>query len=837
MKKLLVPSLLAALGWVVATLPAAAVIPTGFSDVVVYGSNSVAFGNGAVVVSGDLVVNDSAVAPTLEANRELAAGKDASFPTGYEVKADRLKAHQDTMFGGDVYCNDLSVPQNPVVCSPLALPVFPFLPIFVTGPSNGPDVDVGRDEELDLSPGDYGDLTLDQYATVRFTGGVYNFRSIEAKKGTAFLFLAPSEVRVAEDVDVDKESTFGPAAGSGVAASEVVVYVAGDGITGNALKVVTFDSDATIGANFYAPTGTITLGPGSVASGAFVGFNVDVQAGAQVSLDTYFFNRPPVAGDDGATVAEGGTVSTLDSGETSLLANDSDPDGDNLVATTTPVVFPAHGALVLNADGTFSYTHDGSETLSDSFVYEVCDDGTDPGPLCDTATVGISVLAVTATQANPQSASTVADTPVIVTLTGAADAVDLPLVFSIVSPPAHGTATPPTTVSPTSANTTYLPTTGFAGSDQLTFQVEDTKGVSDTAVVSIEVIDESGSETVNAFDLSLTLDQDTPVTVTLTATTTSTEPVVFSIATAPANGTLGPLTPGDGNTATVVYTPSAGFTGHDSFSYDACITAGCDGGAVTLTVRPVAITVSITKAGAGGGSVSSLPVGIDCGQVCSAGFSAGFPIRLFAEADRGSVFAGWSGDPDCADGLLTPDADKGCTATFDVEGPPPAGEVTVSVSISGAGTGRVTSTPAGIDCGVVCAAAFDAFTRVELTATADPGSEFGGWGGAGDCLDGQLVTDRDLSCIASFAALPADTFTLTVIRLGAGVGAVVSSPLGISCGADCAEEYAPGSEVRLSTRPDPGSTFLGWGGDCSGAALYANVVVDADKTCTATYGP
>ena len=33
----------------------------------------------------------------------------------------------------------------------------------------------------------------------------------------------------------------------------------------------------------------------------------------------------------------------------------------------------AHGSLTLNADGTFSYTHDGSENFSDSFTYRLTD--------------------------------------------------------------------------------------------------------------------------------------------------------------------------------------------------------------------------------------------------------------------------------------------------------------------------------------------------------------------------------------------------------------------------------------------------------------------------------
>ncbi len=108
----------------------------------------------------------------------------------------------------------------------------------------------------------------------------------------------------------------------------------------------------------------------------------------------------PHAVDDSATVVVGGTVSVLDSGEASVLANDSDPEGDDLTVTTTPVSGPSHGALTLNGDGTFSYTHDGSETTSDSFIYEVCDDGTPP--TCATATVDITVIApdLTVSKAN-----------------------------------------------------------------------------------------------------------------------------------------------------------------------------------------------------------------------------------------------------------------------------------------------------------------------------------------------------------------------------------------------------------------------------------------------------
>jgi hypothetical protein len=57
--------------------------------------------------------------------------------------------------------------------------------------------------------------------------------------------------------------------------------------------------------------------------------------------------------------------------------------------------------------------------------------------------------------------------------------------------------------------------------------------------------------------------------------------------------------------------------------------------------------------------------------------------------------------------------------------------ITVTVQRQGTGSGTVTSTPAGIECGSTCSAPFDAGTFVVLTAVPDPGASFAGWTGAG----------------------------------------------------------------------------------------------------------
>jgi subtilase family serine protease len=83
----------------------------------------------------------------------------------------------------------------------------------------------------------------------------------------------------------------------------------------------------------------------------------------------------------------------------------------------------------------------------------------------------------------------------------------------------------------------------------------------------------------------------------------------------------------------------------------------CNGGGPTLTV---------TKAGAGTGTVTTVPAGISCGTICFAHFVDGAVVALSAAPGANSVFTGWSGDADCSDGSLTMNASKNCTATFDL---------------------------------------------------------------------------------------------------------------------------------------------------------------------------
>jgi uncharacterized repeat protein (TIGR02543 family) len=78
------------------------------------------------------------------------------------------------------------------------------------------------------------------------------------------------------------------------------------------------------------------------------------------------------------------------------------------------------------------------------------------------------------------------------------------------------------------------------------------------------------------------------------------------------------------------------------------------------------------------------------------------------------------------------------------------GALALAVARTGAGTGTVTSAPAGISCGGDCSELYDGET-VTLTATPAPGSTFAGWSGActnatGDCVV-EMTADRTVTAM------------------------------------------------------------------------------------------
>jgi hypothetical protein len=326
-----------------------------------------------------------------------------------------------------------------------------------------------------------------------------------------------------------------------------------------------------------------------------------------------------------------------------------------------------------------------------------------------------------------------------------------------------------------------------------------------------------------------------------------------ALAVAPMNLTCGAGTCDvavtEGTVVTVSAAPAAGsvFAGYDG----ACTgTAPCtftvDGPrAVTGVFDVAAYALSVRTTGAGRGTVTSSPAGLACADACAATFPAGTVVTLTAAPAAGSVFAGWSGGCGGASAasltcVVTLAAAETGTAAF-----APIPTFALGVATAGAGRGRVTSSPAGIDCPGACAREYPAGTAVTLTAAADAGSAFGGWFGgcAGLAPTCTVTLTQAMAATATFS--PAvSSVALSVGVSGAGSGTVTSAPGGIACTATagaasgvCTGAYAVGATVTLTAAAAAGSTFAGWGGACTSGAVTCAVTLGGVRSVTATFAP
>ncbi|TDB61342.1 Ig-like domain-containing protein, partial [Arundinibacter roseus] len=337
------------------------------------------------------------------------------------------------------------------------------------------------------------------------------------------------------------------------------------------------------------PDGTINI-PAAAAPGTYdVTYEICVEGATPAVCDTATVfitvtpapNSTPQAVGDIALAVQDEPVSG------NVLTNDSDPDGDPLTASL--ISGPDNGTVVLNPDGSYTYTPDPGFVGEDVFCYAASD-----GIASDTACVAVTV------QPNPTPANdaplalndntqTTEGTPLSVNVLANdvdpdGDALQNP---TVVQAPANGTAS----VNP-DGTILYTPDPGFVGVDTLTYRVCDTgtPSLCDSAQVIVQVlpapVDPAANQAPVAVDDANTTTVNTPVTGTVAANDSDPDgdALTFAGLTNPANGTL--TVNADG---TYTYTPAADFIGSDVFTYTVCDNGTpslCDTATVFITVTP-----------------------------------------------------------------------------------------------------------------------------------------------------------------------------------------------------------------------------------------------------------
>jgi Fe-S cluster biogenesis protein NfuA len=253
---------------------------------------------------------------------------------------------------------------------------------------------------------------------------------------------------------------------------------------------------------------------------------------------------------------------------------------------------------------------------------------------------------------------------------------------------------------------------------------------------------------------------------------------------------------------------------------------------VTFEALPL-VSLTIKLAGTGEGKVECKVNG-SAAKTCAAEYPEGTELALVATAKPGSKFASYSAGKGSASACSTSPcaftitAASEVTATFNL-----AAKFALKVKKTGTGTGKVTSTPAGVDCGATCEAEFDEGTKVTLSQSAEAGSEFVKWTGTCTGSGACEVTMSAAKEVTAEFNLKAK-FALKVKKTGTGAGTVTSTPAGISCGATCSAEFESGKEVELKQAAEAGSEFVKWSGACTGTGA-CKMTMSAAKEVTAEF--
>lgn len=291
-------------------------------------------------------------------------------------------------------------------------------------------------------------------------------------------------------------------------------------------------------------------------------------------------NLPPISFADSYSTTKNAPLVETPPG---VLANDTDPDGDPLVAEPVGVRATANGTVDLAADGSFTYTPNAGFTGTDTFTYRASD-----GAL---ATLD-QLVTITVSNTPP---SAVAD-PDYATTKNAPLTVGAPAGVLANDTDADGDAltVAPSGVRSTSASGsanvaadgsfTYTPAAGFTGIDTFSYRASDGAASSPDTLVTVTV---SNTAPVAVADGPYSATEDVTLTVDAASGVLANDAdadgdaLTAAVVTPPTKGSLTLNANGS-----FTYVPAANATGADSFTYRA------SDGSASSADTPVSLTLA-----------------------------------------------------------------------------------------------------------------------------------------------------------------------------------------------------------------------------------------------------
>jgi len=301
-------------------------------------------------------------------------------------------------------------------------------------------------------------------------------------------------------------------------------------------------------------------------------------------------NAPPIATNDYTAIDEE-SVATYN-----VLTNDTDPNGDNIILSSTIVSGPNNGSATINPlTGEITYTPNPNFYGQDTVQYQICDDGIPS--LCDS---GLFVITVLPINDGPTTTNITVYTSVNTAIgvnvgAGTSDPENNPLTYSY-----DFTQLPSTVVTTITGNGAIVVTPGPVGTYTIPFQVCDLSAYApitlcDSGYITVIVVDTTAPNfppVANNDLVNTPMDSSIVINPLANDFDPDLDPLTVTILSGPsAPGAIaGPV----GSNGTIPYTPGTGFTGLDSIQYQACDPAGlCDTAWIYITISPVVDTPNV----------------------------------------------------------------------------------------------------------------------------------------------------------------------------------------------------------------------------------------------------
>jgi|GEM_PF-753643 len=583
------------------------------------------------------------------------------------------------------------------------------------------------------------------------------------------------------------------------------LVVAGPGVLANdaGSLTVTGTGDPAHGTATVRPDGGYTYTPDTGWSGTDA-FTYTASDGTTTVTRTVTVVVRPSVRDDAYATAVG------------VAVHGNVRDNDTGAFTSSSLVSaPSHGSLVLEADGTFTYTPTGGWSGTDTFGYRSTD-----GTTARTATVTLTVGALAA----DDSGTTPVGTPLDVDAAHGVLANDAGA-LGVVSHTQPGVGT--VDVEADGAYV-YSPPAGWSGSTTFTYTASDgtttlTRTV--TVVVTPTALADTGTTPVG-----------TPLVVDAAAGVLANDAGSLGVtgSTQPAHGTV--VVAADGS---YTYTPDAGFSGVDVFTYTAS-----DGVSPALT-RTVTVTVTPSGADDSGTTPVDTVLTVPASHGVLADDQGSLAVTATGTPDHGTVVvapdggyvytppAGWSGTATFT--YTASDGTSDVTHTVTVVVTPTADDDTASVATGGTLTVPAVSGLLAGDHGALVVTSTSAPRRGTVTAQPDGAYTYvptRGWSGTDTftytATDGTTTLTR--------------TVTVTVVphaaddagSVAAGGPTTVPADLGVLAndGGDLTVTgHTQPGHGTVAVEPDGGYTYTppaGW----SGTTTFEYTASDGTTTVT-----